>query len=149
MISATHCTASPGSTRRLGIDLANSLRPGQVIALCGDLGSGKTTLTQGIARGLGVTRRITSPTFSISKIYPTSKPNSFFYHFDLYRLGQPVDPEAIGLLEALNDPTSIVVIEWPETVTAFLPPHLHIRFDLIDPQTRSITIKPVNHESLP
>lgn len=115
-----------------------------VIALYGDLGSGKTTFVQGIARGLGITHRIISPTFIIVRTYEIrgkgkAERVKSFYHFDLYRLESERDIEGLGLQEILNDPDAIVAIEWAERLP-FLPDNrTDIRFvDLSDTERKII-----------
>ena len=108
-------TSSPDETIERGRLFAKSLRPGSVVALEGDLGSGKTTLIKGIALGLGVksAREVKSPTFVIMHVYQGRIP---LYHFDLYRLDEHSDLESIGLNEFISDPDSISVIEWADRV---------------------------------
>jgi len=100
-------THSAGETRALGVRLAAVLEPGDVIALEGDLGSGKTELVKGLADGLGVTAPVHSPTFVLHHHYPGRIP---LEHYDLYRLEGTGWVDA-GLDEPLND--AIAVIEWP------------------------------------
>ncbi len=108
-------TKSPEETKKLGEKLAQGLKNGGVACFWGDLGSGKTTLIQGIARSFGF-KRITSPTFIICRRY-----NKFFWHIDLYRLTSLAEAKAIGLEEILADPKNIVLIEWPEIIKKILP----------------------------
>lgn len=96
-----------------------------VIALYGDLGSGKTCFVQGIAAGLGIERLITSPTFTLINEYPGTRP---LYHFDLYRLTGANDLLNMGFQEYCET-NSIVVLEWAERAESILPPHtIRIRF---------------------
>ena len=91
------------------------LSPGPaVFCLYGNLGSGKTTFTQGFARGLGITARLLSPTFIIVRRYAMPKPYGFLYHIDLYRLQSESEMKDLGISEILQDHTSFVVIEWAE-----------------------------------
>lgn len=108
---------SPESTRTLGEQLGRFLRPGNVVALLGNLGAGKTCFTQGIARGLGVSAKVTSPTFVLIKEYQGRLP---LYHFDAYRLGSPEELVDLGSEEYFSGP-GVCVIEWAERVTAALP----------------------------
>lgn len=112
-------TESFEETRRLGENFAKNLKGGEIIALYGELGSGKTTFVQGLARGLGIKRRIISPTFIIVRSYK-AKP-SFFYHVDLYRIESAKDIESLGLAETIDDKTSVVAIEWAEKMKGLLP----------------------------
>lgn len=116
---------SPTETFLLGQQLGSLLHPPQLIALHGDLGAGKTALTQGIAAGLGITARVTSPTFILINRYPIPQGGELI-HIDCYRLGETrTDPTleaaALGLEEILADEQAIVVIEWAERVADLLP----------------------------
>ncbi len=100
--------------------LAHSIKPGAVLLLHGDLGSGKTTFVKGLARGLGLknTAEVKSPTFVIMHVYKTRVP---LYHFDLYRLEGGADLEAIGFQDFLNDPSAIACVEWAERAAGNAP----------------------------
>mgnify|MGYP000676751057 CR=1 FL=1 len=89
-----YCSNSVAETEELGAQLAARLRPGDVVAYTGDLGAGKTAFTRGIARGLGIPERVTSPTFTIVNEYEGGRLPLF--HFDLYRLGDPEELFDIG-----------------------------------------------------
>jgi tRNA threonylcarbamoyladenosine biosynthesis protein TsaE len=110
----------PGDTERLGADLGALLRIGDVVALFGDLGTGKTTLARGIARGLGFTGEVSSPTFPIVQIYDGAGMRLPLWHVDLYRVGGSDELVELGLEEARED--SALVIEWPERLGAGLWP---------------------------
>ena len=135
-------TNGPAATQAVGAALANVLNGGQVIALHGDLGAGKTTFVQGLARGLGVTGRVSSPTFVLVNQYTAAR-GLRLVHIDTYRLGAALDEaEAIGLEELLDDPTAIVAIEWAERVAALLPPDhllLNLRYSPT-PDTRVLRL---------
>lgn len=104
------------TTRELGVFLAKFLVPGDVLTLTGDLGAGKTTLTQGLAHGLKITDRVISPTFNIMKCYfKAEKP---LFHIDAYRLEDA--NKDIGLEEFIGT-EGIAVIEWPMYIKEFLP----------------------------
>lgn len=106
---------------RLGETLAETLTGGQVIELVGDVGAGKTTLIHGIARGLGIDEIIVSPSFTINCNY--SAPNGLvLHHYDFYRLSDP-GIVALELAETINDPNSITVIEWADSIHDVLPEH--------------------------
>jgi len=114
-----------------GRQLAESLKPGDVVALTGDLGAGKTCLVKGIALGLGITQDITSPTFTIIHEYPP------LAHVDLYRLDSVY---GIGLENYLGGPW-ITVIEWAEKIESLLPAQTkRIRLTVIDENTRRIEV---------
>jgi tRNA threonylcarbamoyladenosine biosynthesis protein TsaE len=101
----------PEQTQRLGALLGAALRPGDVILLHGGLGAGKTALTQGIARGLGVTETVNSPTFTILKEYSGRLP---LYHFDLYRIEHPDELLSLGFEQYFDAGDGICVVEWAE-----------------------------------
>ena len=132
-------TNSALETMELGQKLANYLQPGDVVLLTGDLSGGKTTITKGIGRGLGVKRIINSPTFNIVKSYEGS--NIILNHFDLYRLnGLNNDFD----LEEYFTPNSICVIEWPHNVLELLPKeYLLINLEDLGNDKREITLKEV------
>ena len=98
----------------IAADLAAALRPGDIVALSGDLGAGKTTLARGVLRGLGWTREVPSPTFTLVQPYDTSPP---VWHVDLYRLEHPRDADGLGLFET----DAALLIEWPERLGDRLP----------------------------
>jgi tRNA threonylcarbamoyladenosine biosynthesis protein TsaE len=108
---------SPEQSRSIGSQLVQSITKPLVIALYGDLGSGKTCFAQGIAAGLGIQRLITSPTFTILNEYAGTRP---LYHFDLYRLNGPNDLLNMGFQEYCET-DSIVVLEWAERAESVLP----------------------------
>ena len=108
-------------TKQFGISLAKSVKPGDVIALIGDLGTGKTALTKYIAEGLGVKERITSPTFTIVQIYEEGRIP--FYHFDVYRIGCVDEMEEIGYEDYFYG-NGITIIEWANLIEEILPTHI-------------------------
>ena len=106
-------------TREIGSKLGELLTPKSVICLIGDLGAGKTTMTQSLARALGVDDYITSPTFTIVNEYKNEKVN--IYHFDVYRLSDIDEFYAIGGEEYFSK--GICIIEWGEIIEESLPKH--------------------------
>jgi len=107
-------------------NFAKTLKGGEVIALIGNLGAGKTVFTQGLAKGLGIKAKVNSPTFVIMKVYPIPNsqfpiPNSRLVHIDAYRLSSGKDLEAIGILDYFGEPNTITVIEWADRVKEILP----------------------------
>lgn len=122
-------TQSAEDTQKLGESFGDSLLKGsgsrgetaKVICLRGDLGSGKTTFVQGVARGLAITSRLLSPTFIIVRRYSIPKQMGELYHLDLYRTENGKDAEVIGFSDMINNPTAIVIIEWPERLEGLLP----------------------------
>lgn len=135
------------ATYLLGQRLGALLHAPQLIALHGDLGAGKTALTQGLAAGLGVTARVTSPTFILVNHYPLAN-GTTLVHIDCYRLGEATATAAneaatFGLEEIVEDPQVIVVIEWAERIAPLLPDdHLQITLTRVDddPTTRQIEL---------
>lgn len=123
----TYITKSPQSTMELGMELVSRLRPGSAILLFGDLGSGKTHFTKGIAKGLGITGTIKSPTFAYVNKYDLA-PSLHFYHYDLYRLNPGDEFYSIGLEESFQNPHAINVIEWADRLDGVHPKE-YIRVD--------------------
>lgn len=111
-------TKSADDTRELGAAVASVVTKGDVVLLAGDLGAGKTTLTQGFARGLGVTDQVTSPTFVLMHPYEGRLP---LVHVDAYRLEQLQEVIDLGLPEMLDD-GAVAVIEWGDVVAPVLAP---------------------------
>ena len=109
---------SEEDTRALGLSIADAAEAGDVVALIGDLGTGKTALTRYIAEGLGVRETISSPTFTIVKEYKSGRLP--LYHFDVYRLGSGEELLDIGAEEML-DGDGLCVIEWADIVSDVLP----------------------------
>jgi tRNA threonylcarbamoyladenosine biosynthesis protein TsaE len=118
-------TRSPEETRILGASLAPALLPGDVISLSGDLGAGKTVFVQGLATALGVTSRVTSPTFTIVHEYDGRYP---IMHLDVYRLDSFQEILDLGF-EEYFDARAVVLIEWGEAVEQLLP-RRHLRIEL-------------------
>ena len=116
---STLTTRSVPATWRLAAQLAARLPNGGVIALQGELGAGKTTFVQGLARALGITRPVTSPTFTLVCEYPGDR--MLLVHMDLYRLRSPDDLLTIGFHEYLER-KALVAVEWPERAGDLLPP---------------------------
>ena len=121
-------TASAAQTQALGARLAKQLQPGDVLALAGDLGAGKTAFTQGLARGLGISKPVTSPTFTLINQYRTPD-GHILQHVDCYRLANaPTEMWHVGLVD-LFDGDNVVVIEWADRIPGLLPEeHLEINF---------------------
>lgn len=104
-------------TQELAQKLAKTLKGGETLCLIGDLGSGKTAFTKGLASGLGVEKIVTSPTFVLMKIYPiNSGPINKLAHIDAYRLLNGSDLEAIGVSDYINNSSGVTVIEWADRV---------------------------------
>lgn len=109
-------------TRALAKEMVRNLKFGGTIGLIGELGAGKTAFTQGLAKALGVKAAVNSPTFVLMKIYPTKhKVIKALVHVDAYRLDELANLEELGLIEYLNDPSVLVVVEWAGKIKGILP----------------------------
>ncbi len=130
-------SASSEETERLAARLAQQLAPGDVVTVSGELGSGKTTFVRGACRALGVTDRVTSPTFTIGHRYDAPVPVA---HLDLYRAERGLGAEEWGDLEPYFDGT-IAFVEWPEHAGAWLPPvRAAVTLAHVDESHREVTI---------
>lgn len=109
---------SPEETGRIGEELGRKANPGQVYCLYGDLGVGKTVFTQGFARGLEIKEAINSPTFTIIQTYEEGRMP--FYHFDVYRIGDPEEMDEIGLDDYIYG-DGVCLIEWANLIRELLP----------------------------
>lgn len=106
------------STLAFGLELAEKLKPGDIVALTGELGTGKTTLTKSIAEGLGITEMITSPTFTIVQEYTGGRLP--LYHFDVYRIGDAEEMYELGYEEYFFG-QGICVVEWADQIAELIP----------------------------
>ena len=122
------------ATERLGRALGARLRAGDVVALSGTLGAGKTTLARGVLRGLGFAGEVASPTFPIVQVYDTAPP---LWHVDLYRIEEAAELEELGLDEARLD--SAVLIEWPERLPRLWADALRLSLDIRPDGARALT----------
>ena len=132
-------THSPQETNTLGARIGRIVAPGTIIALSGDLGSGKTVFVQGLAQGLDVPDHyyITSPSYTLINEYPG---RHLFFHIDLYRIDNLSDLEEIGLYEIM-DGDGVVAIEWADKLGDEIPlNHLAIYFDILDQDSRRIQL---------
>lgn len=143
-------THSPAETRALGERLAHLLLPGDVLLLWGDLGAGKSELTRGLARGLGVTGPISSPSFTILNVYEDGRLP--LYHFDWYRLESAEELYEMGMDEYLLG-DGVAVVEWPGQCPEAIPAcRLDITITPVDETTRAIRLegrggfRPINLE---
>ena len=119
MVTQIYTTNSAAETQKLGEALGKKITKPCIIAFESNLGGGKTTFIQGLAKGLGIKGKIVSPTFVLEKIYNIPKKKFSLYHYDVYRLG--ADPLLTAeILE--NAKTNIVAIEWAEKIKPYLPP---------------------------
>lgn len=159
-------STSTKKTQKLACAIAQKIRPGMVLALFGDLGSGKTTFTGFLVKALGFDSRVQSPTFVIHRLYSTHsvgsgkvpqkqlarefsrKPSAsresvdIIHHVDLYRLTSKDEVLDIGLDEMLQEPHSLVLIEWPELAMDLLPKDtIKLYFTTVDDNTRRIIVE--------
>ncbi len=144
-------TQSVHETKILATKFVGTLCPTKravVVALSGDLGSGKTTFVQGCAAALGITDSIQSPTFVIEKRYPLAPPQSFstLVHIDAYRLDSFRALTPLSFQETCADPKNLIFIEWPERVLEALPKGVQtVSFTFVSPEVRTITFTPPLH----
>ena len=131
-------TNSPLETENVGAALAAVLKPGTVIAYTGDLGAGKTAFTRGLARGLGATERVTSPTYTIVNEYLSGRLPLF--HFDMYRLGSADDLWDIGWEDYLER-GGVCAVEWSENVEEAMENAIYVRIEKTGEDSRCITIE--------
>ncbi len=118
MGTLNYISNDPEDTKKIASDFSGTLKPGSVVCLYGGLGAGKTAFVQGLAKGLGVTEYITSPTFTIVNVYESGRVP--LYHFDMYRLADCDEAYEIGYEEYVYG-GGISVMEWPENVADILP----------------------------
>lgn len=131
-------TNSSNETAKLGEEFSEKVKNGGTILLYGDLGAGKTTFVQGLAKGLGIKKRIISPTFIVIRSYNEDK----FYHIDLYRIENEKDIEGLGIEDILKDDKNIIAIEWPEKIKKIVPKkRIELFFSYLNDQKRKIEIK--------
>lgn len=135
-------TSNPSQTKKAGRLLAEEIlksKPGKkafVIGLVGDLGGGKTTFLQGLAKGLGVKEKILSPTFIIMRRF-----NSF-YHIDCYRIKKPQEIISLGFKKLIANPKNIVAVEWADRIYQIMPSNtIWVEFDFLGEKKRKIMVK--------
>ncbi|MEK7664597.1 MAG: tRNA (adenosine(37)-N6)-threonylcarbamoyltransferase complex ATPase subunit type 1 TsaE [Patescibacteria group bacterium] len=161
-IKEKYITNNPDQTQRLGEKQAKKIRQladkraakktAVVLGLQGDLGSGKTTFLQGLAKGLGIKEKILSPTFIIFRKFQIPNPNDqsnpksqipkfkYFYHFDCYRIKNSKEILELGFKEIISNKKNIVAIEWPDKIKNILPKSaIIIKFKFISEKTRELT----------
>jgi len=142
-------TSSPSQTKKFGKVLAEQIlktkpkKKAFVIGLIGDLGGGKTTFLQGFAKGLGIRKRVLSPTFIILKRFKIPGLRfETFYHIDCYRIDEPEEVLNLGFKEIISNSGNIVALEWAEKIKEILPKDaLILKFVFLSKQTREIVIK--------
>ena len=135
---------SEEETEKFAGQLAASLPPGSVLALSGDLGAGKTVFSRGFAHGLGIAEPVSSPTYTIIQEY--QRPGGgWFFHMDLYRIGDARSALDFGIDEYLEDPTAWCIIEWAERITGILPAStIHLQIDILPGDSRKFSINPTS-----
>lgn len=113
-----------------------------IVGLYGELGAGKTSFTQGVAKALGISENIVSPTFVIMKSYPLHLTSYFLrlFHIDAYRLEHSSELLALGWQEIISDPKNLILIEWPEKVSDIMSEHIKINISHISEEGREIEI---------
>jgi tRNA threonylcarbamoyladenosine biosynthesis protein TsaE len=132
---------APAETERIGRRLAAGLSPGMIVLLRGEIGTGKTVLTRGIARGLGVVGRVASPTYTFIAEYPEAVPPLF--HMDLYRLLDAGESVAGLGFDDYLERGGVVVVEWPAAAAAHLPvDRLEVRLEHAGELERNVTFRP-------
>jgi tRNA threonylcarbamoyladenosine biosynthesis protein TsaE len=124
-VNRTYESNSPEETFRVGRMLAEDAQAGEVYALVGDLGVGKTVFTKGFAEGLGIDESVNSPTFTILQIYEEGRLP--LYHFDVYRIEEPEEMEEIGFDEYI-DGDGVCLIEWAGRIEELLPEDVIVVF---------------------
>lgn len=139
-----YITHSADETIGLGERFAKRVGGGEVLCLYGELGAGKTTFIQGFAKGIGIRKRILSPTFIIVRRYSIIDSPLTFYHIDLYRIKQPEETIELGLKDWLHNPNFIVAIEWPERLGKLLPDKtIDIHFKYVNENKREISMNKI------
>lgn len=133
---------SANQTQEIGENFAKQLKGGDVVFLFGNLGDGKTTFVQGLAQGLGIKKRIISPTFILMRTHKVKKNRAkFFYHVDLYRMESEKDIEGLGLEEIMGNKENIVAIEWADKLgNVFKKNSIKIYFNNLGEDKRKIEI---------
>lgn len=115
-------TKNSSQTLKLGEDFSKELRGGDIVLLTGDLGAGKTTFVQGLAKGLGIKEKVLSPTFVLVRNHDVEHENiKTLNHIDLYRIEKPQEIENLGIGEFFSSEDSVTVIEWAEKLLNFTP----------------------------
>lgn len=143
MAKTIHKTHNQLETVELASDFARNFHGGEILALHGDLGGGKTTFTKGLAEALFVSETITSPTFVMMKVYDgkIASKSIKFVHIDAYRCDTIEDILSVGIEDYLNRNDVVMVVEWAEKIIEILPKNMiNINFHFINETTREIII---------
>jgi len=142
---------SLAETQKIAGDFIEKVEPKKdeatVVGLYGNLGAGKTTFTQCVAKALSVDETVTSPTFVIEKIYGIVASSQYpvarfknLIHIDAYRIEKPKELEVLGWEEIISDPTNLILVEWPERIADIMPEHIKVNLDHISENSREIEI---------
>lgn len=137
-------TRSSLETYNFGVQLAKKVRGGQIFALIGDLGAGKTCFTKGFAKGLGVRSAVASPSFVLMKVYPITLPDvAYFCHVDVYRLSRLEEVLAVGIEEHIGKQHTITVIEWADKIGKLLSSYTRteLTFTFVGKHSRLISVQ--------
>lgn len=138
-----YISATLKDTEQIARQVGLSYKNGGIIALSGEIGAGKTTFTQFLAKSLGVKPHLISPTFVVMRSYAIPQnPRGKLYHIDLYRLETTINIADIGANEILNNPNNIILIEWPDKVKDQLPKNtLWIDIKIVDNKSRKFCLR--------
>lgn len=129
---------TPAEMEEIGIELASSLTDGMVISLVGPLGSGKTTLSKGIAKGLLITDVVVSPSYMIARSY---QGRMHMHHIDAYRVSSLGELAEVGLDEYLPPALGVSVVEWPDRIDGLVEiSHIQVSIELLDGEDRRVNI---------
>lgn len=141
-MNTTLVTHSAEETEKIGEEFASQLKPGDVVCLYGDLGAGKTTFTKGIAKGLGISSRIISPTFTLIRQHEIEnrKDIRMLYHIDLYRLENEHQIDEIGLSEIMQDLHGVTLVEWAERLLTLPDNRIDVRIQVAEDGEHEINI---------
>ncbi len=133
---------SPDQTLRVGARLGRHLNGGDILALEGDLGSGKTVFAQGIGMGWGASSRLVSPTYVLVRRHRRHQDALELYHVDLYRLTTAAEVEMLGLEEVIGAPETVSLVEWPERHMGLFPQdRLWVHLRILDEYRRSLVFQ--------
>lgn len=136
----TTITRSPEETKKLASRIARRLKGGEIIALTGPLGAGKTVFVKGLAKGLGMKEKLVrSPSFVLLAEYRQGRLPLF--HFDFYRINNPAEIETLPFADRLKE-NGVIAIEWPERIAEYLPPRIKlVEIEVLGRKTRRITME--------
>ena len=137
-MNKTIIARTPADMEQIGLDLAATLGDGMIVSLIGPLGSGKTTLVKGVARGLLVTETVVSPSYLLAREYQGTIP---LHHVDAYRVANLSELAEVGLDELLPPAVGVTVVEWPSRVEGIIDiSDITVRIELLDNQARRVSL---------